>query len=88
MALGVQSGRRIDDEHIRLPGEGGIAGIVRDGPGIGALVVLDDLHAESAAPLGQLGHGGGAVRVTRGQDDLLALLGQVTAQLGHAGGFA
>ena len=70
-------------------GLGGFAGVVRDGGGIGAHLVLDDLHADAIRPDRELIDGRGAEGVAGADHHLLVhLVLQQPGELGDAGGLA
>ena len=86
--LRVQAAGGVDDEHVDVAADGGVAGVEGDGGGVGAHLVLDDLHVDAAGPDGELLDGGGAEGVAGGDHHGFALVFQVLAELGDGGGFA
>lgn len=88
MILGMESSRRIDQEHVRVSRQRGLTRIVGYGAGVGALFMFDDLHVNSLGPNRELFDGGGPKRIAGGKDDGFALVGKVFREFGHARGFS
>ena len=88
IVLRVQAAGGVDDEDVDVAADGGIAGIEGDGGGVGAHLMLDDLHVDSLGPDGELFDGSGAEGVAGGDHDGLALGLEILAELGDGSGFA
>ena len=50
VVLRVQPAGGVDDQHVDAARLGGLAGVVGDGGGVGADLVLDDLDADALGP--------------------------------------
>ena len=85
VVLRVQPAGGVDDQHVDPAALGRLAGVVGDGGGVGAHLVLDDLDADPLGPDRELVDGRGAERVAGADHHLLVhLVLQQPRELGDA----